>query len=156
MNFLDVISKDTLIICESDNKKKILNKINECKKLIPVKFISLKELYNLYYFNYDEKAVYYLINKYNFKYDVAKTYLDNLIYIENTEFRSDKLNDLKNIKKELESNDIIKKNENFIHDINNKDIIFYGYDYIDKFTLKLIDSIKKINNIEIIEKKYDH
>lgn len=155
MNFLDDISKDTLIICESDNKKKILNKINECKKLIPVKFISLKELYNLYYFNYDEKALYYLINKYNFKYDVAKTYLDNLIYIENTEFRSDKLNDLKNIKKELESNDIIKKNENFIHDINNKDIIFYGYDYIDKFTLKLIDSIKKITNIKIIEKKYD-
>lgn len=155
MNFLDDISSDTLIICESDNKKKILNKINECKKLIPVKFISLKELYNLYYFNYDEKALYYLINKYNFKYDVAKTYLDNLIYIENTEFRSDKLNDLKNIKKELESNDIIKKNENFIHDINNKDIIFYGYDYIDKFTLKLIDSIKKITNIKIIEKKYD-
>ena len=155
MNFLDDISRDTLIICESDNKKKILNKINECKKLIPVKFISLKELYNLYYFNYDEKALYYLINKYNFKYDVAKTYLDKLIYIENTEFRSDKLNDLKNIKKELESNDIIKKNENFIHDINNKDIIFYGYDYIDKFTLKLIDSIKKITNIKIIEKKYD-
>lgn len=155
MNFLDDISRDTLIICESDNKKKILNKINECKKLIPVKFISLKELYNFYYFNYDEKALYYLINKYNFKYDVAKTYLDNLIYIENTEFRSDKLNDLKNIKKELESNDIIKKNENFIHDINNKDIIFYGYDYIDKFTLKLIDSIKKITNIKIIEKKYD-
>ena len=155
MNFLDDISRDTLIICESDNKKKILNKINECKKLIPVKFISLKELYNLYYFNYDEKALYYLINKYNFKYDVAKTYLDNLIYIENTEFRSYKLNDLKNIKKELESNDIIKKNENFIHDINNKDIIFYGYDYIDKFTLKLIDSIKKITNIKIIEKKYD-
>lgn len=155
MNFLDDISRDTLIICESDNKKKILNKINECKKLIPVKFISLKELYNLYYFNYDEKALYYLINKYNFKYDVAKTYLDNLIYIENTEFRSDKLNDLKNIKKELERNDIIKKNENFIHDINNKDIIFYGYDYIDKFTLKLIDSIKKITNIKIIEKKYD-
>lgn len=155
MNFLDDISSDTLIICESDNKKKILNKINEYKKLIPVKFISLKELYNLYYFNYDEKALYYLINKYNFKYDVAKTYLDNLIYIENTEFRSDKLNDLKNIKKELESNDVIKKNENFIHDINNKDIIFYGYDYIDKFTLKLIDSIKKITNIKIIEKKYD-
>lgn len=155
MNFLDDISSDTLIICESDNKKKILNKINECKKLIPVKFISLKELYNLYYFNYDEKALYYLINKYNFKYDVAKTYLDNLIYIENTEFRSDKLNDLKNIKKELESNDIIKKNKNFIHEINNKDIIFYGYDYIDKFTLKLIDSIKKITNIKIIEKKYD-
>lgn len=156
MNFLDDISSDTLIICESDNKKKILNKINECKKLIPVKFISLKELYNLYYFNYDEKALYYLINKYNFKYDVAKTYLDNLIYIENTEFRSDKLNDLKNIKKELESNEIIKKNENFIHEINNKDIIFYGYDYIDKFTLKLIDSIKKITNIKIIEKKYDN
>lgn len=155
MNFLDDISSDTLIICESDNKKKILNKINECKKLIPVNFISLKELYNLYYFNYDEKALYYLINKYNFKYDVAKTYLDNLIYIENTEFRSDKLNDLKNIKKELESNDIIKKNENFIHDINNKNIIFYGYDYIDKFTLKLIDSIKKITNIKIIEKQYD-
>ena len=27
MNFLDDISRDTLIICESDNKKKILNKI---------------------------------------------------------------------------------------------------------------------------------
>lgn len=156
MDFLNDINNDTLIVCESDNKKKILNKINEYKKIIPVKFISLKELYNLYYFKYDEKAIYYLMDKYNIKYDIAKTYVDNLIYVDNIDCKGYKLNNLINIKIDLENKNIIKKNNNFIHNIKNKDIIFYGYDYIDKFTLKLIDTIKKITNVKVIKKKYNN
>ena len=49
MDFLNDINIYTIIVCESDNKKKILNEINKYKKIVPVKFLSLKELYNLYY-----------------------------------------------------------------------------------------------------------
>ena len=156
MDFLNDINIYTIIVCESDNKKKILNEINKYKKIVPVKFLSLKELYNLYYFNYDEKALYYLINKYNIKYDVAKTYLDNIIYLNEDEYSNDKLNNLNSIKKDLFDNDILSKNDNFIHNIKNKSVIFYGYDYIDKFTLKLIDTIKKITNVKVIKKKYNN
>ncbi len=156
MEFLNNICKDTLIVCGSENKRKLLNKINEYNKLIPVKFISLKELYKLYYFEYDEKTLYYLINKYNYKYDVAKTYLDNLIYVADNDVKSDKLDSLRNIKEELEKSKLIKKTTNFTHDMKNKDIIFYGYDYIDKFTSKLIEKLKKITNVTIIQKKYNN
>lgn len=155
MDFLKDINIYTIIVCESDNKKKILNEINKYKKIVPVKFLSLKELYNLYYFNYDEKALYYLINKYNIKYDVAKTYLDNIIYLNEDEYSNDKLNNLNSIKKDLFDNDILSKNDNFIHNIKNKSVIFYGYDYIDKFTHKLIDSIKSFCKVTIIEKQYN-
>ena len=155
MDFLNDINIYTIIVCESDNKKKILNEINKYKKIVPVKFLSLKELYNLYYFNYDEKALYYLINKYNIKYDVAKTYLDNIIYLNEDEYSNDKLNNLNSIKKDLFDNDILSKNDNFIHNIKNKSVIFYGYDYIDKFTHKLIDSIKSFCKVTIIEKQYN-
>lgn len=153
MEFLKDIDKDTLIICENDNKRKILKEING---LMPIKFLSLKELYNLYYFEYDEKTIYYLINKYNLKYDIAKTYLNNLIYVQNDKYENDKLNYLYELKIELENNKLIKKHTNFTHNIKNKDIIFYGYDYIDKFMLSTIKSIEKMTNVKVISKNYNN
>ncbi len=78
-----------LIICNNSIKKKLLNETNT---LINRKFMTMKELINSFYFSYDNATIYYLIDKYNYKYNVAKVYLDNLIYIEDKHYNSDKLN----------------------------------------------------------------
>ena len=60
-----------LIICNNSIKKKLLNESNT---LINRKFMTMKELINSYYFSYDDYAIYYLMDKYNYKYNVACVY----------------------------------------------------------------------------------
>ena len=101
-----------LIICNNSIKKKLLNESNT---LINRKFMTMKELINSYYFSYNDETIYYLIDKYKYKYNVACVYLDNLIYIENKEYNSDKLNLLVKLKKELDDNNLLIYDLSLIH-----------------------------------------
>ena len=76
---LDSIENNSIIICNKDAKNQILRRI---KKLINIKFMSIKEFIKSYYFDYDEKSILYLMKKYNIKYEIAVEYLSNLIYVE--------------------------------------------------------------------------
>lgn len=117
------------VICPNNIKMDILKKINEEKKIINLKFYTLNEFKNAYFGIYKTEAIYYLMKKYGYKYDVALTYLDNY-YFNFT------------LKKELEENNLIKKEK-----LNIKKIIIIGYNKIDKY---ILDEIKKYN-YEIIE-----
>ena len=144
-----------LIICNNSIKKKLLNDSNS---LINRKFVTMNELINSYYFSYDIDAIYYLMNKYGYKYNVAKVYLDNLIYIDNKEYSSDKLNHLVKLKKELDDNNLLIYDNYFKEYIKDKDIIIYG-DYFNKLENKIINDLKSITNVEIIStdyKEYKH
>ena len=123
------------IICPNDIKLNILKKISNDKKIINIKFFTLNEFKEAYFGMYKIEAIYYLMKKYNYKYDVALEHLNN--YYFNNE-----------LKKELEENNLINKNK-----INLNKIIIIGYNKIDKY---ILDEIKKYN-YEIIEeeqKKY--
>ena len=144
-----------LIICNNSIKKKLLSESNT---LINRKFMTMKELINSYYFSYDDNAIYYLMNKYGYKYDVALVYLNNLIYIEDKEYNSDKLNFLSKLKKELDMNNLLIYDNYFKEYIKNKDIIIYS-DYLNKFESNLVKELKNITNVEIIStdyKEYKH
>ena len=123
------------IICPDNIKKKILKQISEEKKIINLKFYTLNEFRNAYFGTYKVEAMYYLMKKYGYKYDVALTYLDN--YYFNLE-----------LKKELEENNLIKKEK-----VNINKIIIIGYNKIDKY---LLDEIKKYEYeiVEESEKKF--
>lgn len=119
------------VICPNNIKMNILKKITEDKKIINIKFYTLDEFKKAYFGTYKVEAIYYLMKKYNYKYDVATTYLDN--YYFNDE-----------LKKELEANNLITKEK-----LNLKKIIVIGYNKIDKY---ILDEIKKYD-YEIIEEK---
>ena len=84
MKLLDNIKNKTLIICSNKAKKSILNEINNYNKLFNIKFLTKEEFYKYTYFDYDKNTVYYLMNKLNIKYDIATSYLNNLIYLNDT------------------------------------------------------------------------
>lgn len=159
MNFINNISKQTIIICSNGNKIKLLKKLNFINKIIPVNFLSLNELYNSMYFSYDKNTIYNIMKKFNIKYDVALCYLNNLRYINDKKYGIDKLDYLVDIKKYLDSENLLIKDEYFIEFIKGKDILFYGFNYIDKFMYKAIDELKKITSVKIINKdnnKFKH
>ena len=88
------------------------------------------------------------MNKYKIKYEIAKVYLDNIKYIENKEYKSNKLNFLVNIKNELIENKLLIIDKYYINYLKNKNICVYGFDNIDKYFKKILNKI--LNKITIL------
>ena len=93
------IENNTLLIVPNTLKHKVIKSI---KKIVNYKIMSLNEFIKKYYFDYNEESIYFLMKKYNIKYDNALMYLKNIYYIENKEYNNEKLDKLVEIKQELE------------------------------------------------------
>lgn len=76
----DKLQQNDIVI--TNNKKTILDYLDNTNKLLNIKIMSKQEFINNYFGYTNKKALYYLINKYNYKYDIAKMYLDNFLYDE--------------------------------------------------------------------------
>ncbi|MBR4350836.1 MAG: PD-(D/E)XK nuclease family protein [Bacilli bacterium] len=134
-----------LVITSNSNKKRILRKLNEEKKLVNVKFMSLDELLSSLSFSFDQKSIYHVMKQYDIKYDNAKVYLDNIRYVSD-KLNNDKMNKLREIK-ELVKDDLII-DDDFKKYIKDKKVCIYGYDYITNYQKSVIEGInyKVVNN----------
>jgi len=137
MDFLDRIRKETIIICNDYDKKKILMR----NKLINVKVMNIGEFISKYCFDYDENTVMYVVNKYNIKYEIAVVYIKNLYYIENKKYDVKKLDFLVKLKNELDSNGLLKYNDLFREYVKNTPVIVYGI-RLSKYELNILKDIK--------------
>lgn len=140
MKLLDNIKNKTLIICSNTSKKLILNEINSYNKLFNIKFLTKEEFYKYTYFDYDKNTVYYLMNKLNIKYEVAKSYLDNLIYLNDTVGNS-KIDFLRSIKSDIDN--LLIYNKDMRDYINSFDIVVYNYT-VDKFFKRTLSMYNKV------------
>jgi hypothetical protein len=98
------------------------------------------------------------MTKYNVKYEIAKIYLDNLTYIEDIEYKNDKLLFLSLLKKELLTNNLISINKLFLSTLVNKEIEFYNLP-ISKEIEHLISLLSENNKVSIKQdelKSYSH
>ena len=138
-----------LVITSNSNKKRILRKLNEEKKLVNVKFISLDELLSSLSFSFDQKSIYHVMKEYGIKYDNAKVYLDNIKYISD-KLNNDKMNKLKDIK-ELVKDDLIL-DKDFKKYIKEKKVCIYGHDYLTYFQKNILDGV----NYEVVNNPVDN
>ena len=146
----------TLIICPNDYKMSVLDSYSNNNNLHNIKFMDKKEYINNYYFTYDERTIQYLMDKYNYNLDVAKVYLKYLYVIDiNKEYKNNKLNFLKNIKKELIENNLLEENKAFKEYIKYKTIKVLNYYDLDKYeenALKFKVEIPEVElNIDVVE-----
>ena len=137
---------DTLIVCSNKTKEKILLDLND-KPMMNISFMNKKEFIHNYYFDYNEKTIYYLMDKYHYKYDIALEYLNNLYYIEDKKYNDYKLDMLVSLKKELDNNNLLIYNHLFKKYLISKKIVFIGH--LTKFDLRMIEQLKDICNVEI-------
>ncbi len=147
------IKNSTIIVCSNNEKKNLLKKLNESDKLLPIKFLSKSDFIKAQTFSYDEKTLYYVRKKYNVKIEVAKVFLDNIYYVSDKKYDNDKLDFLVNLKKDLIKNNLLKTDELFVNSLKGKDIIIYNLGYIDNFFNKLLDNIKNVCNVKIVNKE---
>ena len=148
MNFLDTIDEETILIIPNNIKSKILRYIDSLDKLINVKIFDFNEIKRHIFFDYDGEALLYLIDKYNYKYDVSKILIDNMYYVENKQYESEKLSQVSTLKQELEDQQLLKKDNLFLQNLSSKPVIVYGYDYIDKFQSRILSYF---DNVKIID-----
>ena len=144
------IDEDTLLIVPNNIKDDVIKYLRDYNNLLNIKIMSIEELVNNLTFTYDEKTIYELMNSKNINYDISKLYLDNIRYVEN-DSNEDKLHNLFNIKEEIDGSLI--KNIFFKKIIKNKNIIVYGYDYINKYYKYILSSI---SNIKYVDKEYNN
>ena len=132
-----------IIICNNKQKEYLLR---NNKTLSNNKYYTLSEFIKNLYFDYDYKAILYVIKKYNVKYDIAKEYLDNLIYVEDRKYNIEKLDFLVNLKKELIDNNLLIFNPYFKKNLS--DIVIYEHlNKFNKYLLKDLDySVKEISS----------
>ena len=131
-----------IVILNDYAKKSFIKKIN---KLINVKVITLSELKRKYYFDYDNKAIYFVSNKYNCIPEIAKIYIENTYFI--GEINTKKVNFLKEVKEELDTNNLLTYNNLFKEFLKGKDIVLYNLKYVDNFYKKIFKELERDSNI---------
>lgn len=150
------MTKSKLIICPNEEKLKILLELNNSKELNPIKFMTKSEFFNNYYFSYNDETIYYLMKKYHFNIDVCKVYLNNLYVIDiNKEYKSDKLNFLKNLKKELIDNNLLIFNNGFKEYLKDKEIIVKNYYDLDLYEEEILNYKIDITSSTIVKSVYE-
>ena len=132
MNLEQYKDMDLLVITPNSIKTKLLDKYSD--KLINIKYMSLEEYKNHYYFSYDNKTISYMISKYNYNIDVCKVYLNNLYTIDiDKKYSNKKLDNLVSLKQDLINNNLLYIDNMFKDYIKNKKIIVYGYYELEKY-----------------------
>lgn len=133
-----------IVILNDYAKKSFIKKIN---KLINVKVITLSELKRKYYFDYDNKAIYFISEQYKCIPEVAKIYIENTYFIKDVDTK--KVNFLKEVKNDLDTNNLLTYNPLFKEYLKGKDIVLYNLKYIDKFYKNIFKELENNSNVTI-------
>ena len=136
-----------VVITNEFNKIELLKKINMEKKFNNNKFLGFKELKKKLFFDYDDRALEYIIEKYNVNINIAKIYLDSLYFLK--EIDDQKVIFLNNLKKELDEQKLLMYDDNFRKYMLNQKVIVYGKDVLTKEERLILDGVDyKLENIE--------
>ena len=152
MDVVKHIKDNTLLIIPNNLKEKVLLELDTIDKITSIKIMDMDEVKKHLFFDYDIDSFVYLKNKYGLNLDTCKTYLKNMYFLPDTFTSSDKLNELIMIKNTMLENNLLKKDDLFTKYLKNKHIIIYGYDYYDKFSLKIIELLKNITTVTVFHK----
>ncbi len=136
----------TLIVCSNEYKKSILARFYNEKKIMNVSFLTLEEYKKNYFFDYDYKAIKYLVDNYKLSVKNAKEIIENLYYIEDKKYSNEKLDNLLKYKKELIDNNLLIFNPLFSSYLKQRDVVVKGYGKLDKFNSSLFENIEEYEN----------
>jgi len=162
MDILNYIQNKQIIICENNYKEYILKKLSENKTFLDVLFFTKHEFFSRYLFQFDERSIHYLVEKYNYKVNIAKMYLNNLYYIdESIEYNNYKLKHLVKLKEELTNENKLFYDHLFKEFVSNYQILVLGYPYLEKYEEKIFNNLNanileetpKNNSLEALEFK---
>lgn len=125
---------NSLIICPIEEKNKLLSLLDSDSRLYNIKFMTLQEFKDNYFFSYDENTIYYLMKKYGYDIDVISVYLNSMYVVDvDTEYDDEKLSFIKKLKIELINGGLLYFNHTFKKYLNTKKVIVKNYYDLDLY-----------------------
>lgn len=153
---LESVLKDNIILVIPDNiRDKVLTYLDSKDEIYNIKIVSLNNLINAFLYQYDQRTIHYLMDKYYYKYDVCITYLDNIKYLNGNGKDIEKIKKLYNLKEELLSNKLLYQDDTLKKYYMSKEIFILGYDYLTNYQKNILKDL----NYTFIEKNiksYEH
>lgn len=153
------IKENSIIICNQNTKKRILEKNFHQKKLFNATFYSLEEFKNKICFKITDEAVFFAAKFLNISYENAKVIVPNLYYVDcHEEYLDKKLIELQMLKNKLIDNKLLEFDLLFKEFIKGKDIYLIDL-LLDNFYTEMFDGLKNEANLyffntEVSNKKY--
>ncbi|MCX5775107.1 MAG: PD-(D/E)XK nuclease family protein [Firmicutes bacterium] len=118
-----------------------------------IKLYSKEDLLKAAFFDYDDRAIVFLMKEENIKYETARIFLDNLYFLPTETSKDESIAKLQDIKTTLERENLLIFDKYFSKGIANRKIIVYGY---PKEDCELISVLKRLGmNYEIYPMEYD-
>lgn len=156
MDFIKQLKGNSILLVPYNIKDKILEYIDLNNILIPIKIITFNDLKNGLLYTYENQAIYEVMKKYNVNYGVAKNYISDTYYVDDSD--NFKMNHLRDVKTFLNENNLLIYDKLFRNLLKTKDAFYvYGFDYINKFNSYLLDIVKEYTEVIIIPKeKFDY
>ena len=139
-----------IVLIPNSIKNNIIKEVRKKYYNYNIKFLSLEEFIEKYTFSYNNKTIYYLMHEYNLNLSSAMVYLKNLYYID-VNIQSKKMNTLINMKKFLDDNNLLIHDKYFKEYVKDKEIYIYGYNYLNKYYLKVLKGL----NYKVIDYIYN-
>lgn len=155
MEILNQIEDKTLFITPNNIKDKILLEIEKSKKIYKIKFMTIEEFIQNVTFKYNVESIYYLMKKYDYKYENALNYIKNIYYINDLNIINDeKIEFLINLKEDLNKNNLLIYNSLFKQSLSETNVIIYGYN-LNKYQKNIINKVKELSKIKIISENIE-
>ena len=134
-----------IYITNEANKMRLLDVLSKEKRFNNNKFYSFRKLKKKLIFDYNNKTIEYVMNKYNVNINIAKIYLENLYFLKDLE--DNKVKFLNALKKDLDENNLLIYNKEFRKYLENKDITVYNKSKLNKEEKRILEGLNiRIDN----------
>lgn len=135
------LEENTILVVPKSMQKKIV-KLLGIQSLQNTKVMTLEELRKKFYFDYDKRAIYYLMQQYHYQYDVAKMYLSRLYEVDKEDFGSAKIRKIIELKEELATQQLLIYQPLFSEYLKTKSIALYQVEPLSRVDRILIEELR--------------
>ena len=114
------------------------------------RIITLSEFQKKYYFTYDDRAIYYVMDKYHYQYEVASMYLSHLLDIVQSDVQFYKVDFLNNLFQDLDKQGLLIRDSFFKKYLCGKNILVYDK-FLSSFDKNMFQSVMEYADVSYYE-----
>ena len=140
--------KEGFIICEEEEKRRILEENKMKNYIFMTPNILLKNIYGVV----KKEALFSLMKKYSLSYDLAKEYMKYIPYVSNKTYNDEKLDSLVSAKSYLKKMGLIEDNPLFSYRLNQFPITFFTRN-IKKEIQNIIPTLQEKTEVILLNKE---
>lgn len=108
---------------------------------VEFKLYSKEDFFRYAFFDFDERAVVFLMKEENTSYENAQIYLDNLYFLPREKSKDESIRKLQEIKEALERAGLLLHDQYFLKSLANQKIVIYGYSKNDRELISILTEL---------------